>query len=59
MVFLVKLICTPRWGGEEGEVQMEKRLVGGAGGGDGGWDIGGVGRADVDSHVFTEVYTRV
>lgn len=41
VVFLVKLICTPRWGGEEGEVQMEKCLVGGVGGGDGGWDIGG------------------
>lgn len=26
VVFLVKLICTPRWGGEEGEVQMEKKV---------------------------------
>lgn len=41
MVFLVKLICTSQWGGEEEEVQMEKCLVGDAGGGDGGWDIRG------------------
>lgn len=27
MVFLVKLICTPEWGGEGHEVQMEKCLA--------------------------------
>lgn len=41
VVFLVKLNCTPQWGEEGEEVQMEECLVGDTGGGDGGWDIRG------------------